>query len=145
MRSFLGVLAVLIVFSSLPGWADEPPAELAATTAKSQYVDLDGDGLNDNIADQNHDGIPDFEVNAPLQPRLTMRGATTDIFSHMKTVEVRNTLSLSHSNRFRQLEFCTRSLAQCRGGFSSGDEFGPGNGMGQGTMSGNCAGGVCRR
>ncbi len=134
---------VLFLFGStaLP---EDLPAEQRMSVSDTRFVDLDGDGLNDNIADQNDDGIPDFGKKVVSQRHFTVRGVTTDLFKGLETHQAPTELYLSKSDRFRSLKFCTRSLAQCRGGFTSGDEFGPGNGIGQGALSGHCAGGVCR-
>ena len=144
MKFQVALLVILVTFFCIPVLAEDPAGEEEAQPVDSRFVDLDGDGLNDNIPDQNHDGIPDFKKKEPPQQRLTMRGGATGIFARMKAIEAPSTPSLSNSVRFRQLKFCTRSLSQCRGGFASGEEFGPGNGIGQGALSGNCVGGICR-
>jgi hypothetical protein len=145
MRFLIAVLIVLTALYGVSVLAGDAADDQAAPPTNSRFVDLDGDGLNDNILDQNHDGIPDFGKKEASQRHFTVRGVTTDIFKGLETNEAPTKLYLSNSDRFRSLKFCTRSLAQCRGGFTSGDEFGPGNGIGQGALSGNCAGGVCHR
>ncbi|UCD17926.1 MAG: hypothetical protein JSV44_03200, partial [Candidatus Zixiibacteriota bacterium] len=50
-----------------------------------------------------------------------------------------------NSSHFGRLSYPAQCLGQTRGGFGSGDDFGPGNGIGLGALTpGGCAGGVCR-
>jgi hypothetical protein len=123
----------------------ETSAEESRESVKPQFVDLDGDGLNDNVPDLNNDGIPDFDKAGMQQEYAELEPAESNIFRGIQPAKgVTQQLFLSNAERFRSLKFCARSLLQCRGGFSSGEDFGPGNGIGQGALSGNCVGGICR-
>jgi hypothetical protein len=139
-------LAALVLILGAVAQSEQPPGEKAGPPQNRRFVDLDGDGLNDNVRDLDHDGLPDFrKETAPEPPLMTLRG-TTNIF---KAIEPSNSdsdmsLFLSNSERFGYLKFCTRALSQNRGGFAAGEDFGPGSGIGQSTSSGGCAGGVCR-
>jgi hypothetical protein len=138
------VISLVLFLCDSSALCEDQSAEHKTSAPQSRFVDLDGDGLNDNVADENNDGLPDFGKKEAPQRQFTVRGVTTDIFKGLESNDAPIKLFLSNSDRFRSLKFCTRSLAQCRGGFTSGDEFGPGNGIGQGALSGHCAGGVCR-
>ncbi|MBN2226214.1 MAG: hypothetical protein JW763_02500 [candidate division Zixibacteria bacterium] len=127
----------------LPGMT----SNIVAETAKEQdttYVDLDGDGCNDNATDRNADGIPDATDRETAENSSAVSEATGFVnfdagFSN-PTVAPRNT-----SEKFARLSFTTRALCTNRGGFGAGDNFGPGNGIGIGALSaGGCSGGVCR-
>ncbi len=138
--------ALVLAVGGAMAESGQPSAEKASPPQNARFIDLDGDGLNDNVRDLDHDGIPDFGKGTALEPPvMTLRGAA-DFF---KAIEPSDTdsdmgLFLSNSERFEQLKFCTRALSQCRSGFGSTEEFGPGVGIGQSTSSGGCAGGICR-
>ena len=138
-------LTTLIMIFSTAALAGEPPAEQAALPAHSRFVDLDGDGLNDEISDLNQDGIPDFGNDPSLKSLLPDPDEVTDFFKSIDAKYSASEAFLSNSERFGLLRFCTRALSQSRGGFGSSDDFGPGSGIGQRTSAGACAGGVCRQ
>jgi len=136
------VTLVFVFFSSVP--AEQAPASSVDRSENDRFVDLDGDGFNDNIGDLNNDGIPDFDrSSAFLQPAAT-HPKVIDLSQAIPRSSSTVSLSFSNSQRFKSLKFCARALGRTRGGFSSGDEFGPGNGIGQSTSAGGCAGCVCR-
>jgi len=138
------MLAALAFILGGVAQAEQPPGEKTGPPQNRRFVDLDGDGLNDNVRDLDHDGIPDFrKETAPEPPLITLRGAT-NIFKAIEPSDSDVSLFLSNSERFGHLRFCTRALSQCRSGFASSEDFGPGNGIGQGALSGNCVGGICR-
>ncbi|MEW5993434.1 MAG: hypothetical protein AB1744_03465 [Candidatus Zixiibacteriota bacterium] len=136
------VTALIMTFLT-GGSAKTSPPENPDDAIIIAFVDLDGDGLNDNIADVDYDGVPDFGVAVPSpEPSASMPGVI-DLLSVVGTEAPGKVEYLSKLERFRSLEFCARALVRGRGGFGSGDEFGPGHDIGQGALSGNCAGGVC--
>ena len=144
MKLLTITLAALALILSATAQSEQPPGEKTGPPQNSRFVDLDGDGLNDNVRDLDHDGIPDFrKETAPEPPLITLRGAT-NIFKAIEPSDSDVSLFLSNSERFEHLKFCTRALSQCRSGFGSSEEFGPGIGIGQSTSSGGCAGGICR-
>jgi hypothetical protein len=123
--------------------SEQLPGEKAGPPQNNRFVDLDGDGLNDNVRDFDHDGIPDFrKETAPEPPLITLRSAT-NIFKAIEPSDSDVSLFLSNSERFEHLKFCTRALSQCRSGFGSSEEFGPGIGIDRSTSTGGCAGGIC--
>ncbi|MBU8933711.1 MAG: hypothetical protein KOO62_06855 [candidate division Zixibacteria bacterium] len=110
----------------------------ATSASKVCFVDLDGDGLDDNIRDFDGDGIPDFE-NPVGTPSIPSGGS--GIFAIMEPPTP--VVATKGSDEFGDRKFCTRWLASNRGGFSSGDGFGPGAGIGSAAMGKVCIGGVC--
>lgn len=144
MKLLIIMLAALVFILGGVAQAEQPPGEKTGPPQNRRFVDLDGDGLNDNVRDLDHDGIPDFRREmTPEPPLITLRGAT-NIFKEIELSDSDVSLFLSNSERFGYLRFCTRALSQCRSGFGSSEEFGPGSGIGQSTSSGGCAGGICR-
>ena len=144
MKLLIIILAALAFILGGVAQAEQPAGEKTGPPQDRRFVDLDGDGLNDNTPDLNHDGIPDFDIaRAPEPPMMTLRGAA-NIFEQIEQTIPVTSMYLSKSERFQSLRFCARSLLQCRGGFAAGEDFGPGNGIGQGALSGNCTGGICR-
>jgi hypothetical protein len=144
MKLALAASVIFVKLFTFAVSAGEPPQGEKAVPAASRFIDLDGDGLDDNIADGNKDGIPDFHQNAPSEEPLTLRGAVPDMFKGLQTSAPSTNLYLSKLERFNSLKFCSRALSQCRSGLGSGDNFGPGVGIGQSTSGGGCAGGICR-
>ena len=107
------------------------------------FIDLDGDGLDDNIGDKNSDGIPDFpDVEIPQFNDTEITGGT-GIFSSMPITEVDISDITPYSEIFGQHSFCVRNLCTSRGGFSSSDGFGPDNGLSGGSFGSVCVGPLC--
>jgi len=109
-----------------------------------RFVDLDGDGLHDLMTDSDEDGIPD-KVAEPAS-EAPMMASTTGIFSSGVASFDAPPLEThqSKSDLFNSRYSLMKCLAASRGGFGSGDDFGPGNGISIGNVSGgHCVGGVC--
>ncbi len=108
------------------------------------FVDLDGDGFNDNIPDEDNNSIPDTaEDDKNLNENEGLLASSDSQFKPIESLGGFDLNSLlSNSEIFGKLEFLTRAQSCCRGGFEAGSDFGPGNGIGLGAVSG-CAGGVC--
>ena len=130
-----GVLAGLLLLV-LCSFADAGPLPA--------FVDHDGDGINDLYSDGNSNGIPDaFESDETAdEPELT--AALGDVFNFGEIAAGPSDEILSAYEGFCERKFRTRDLCRHRGGFNAGEEFGPGNGIGSGAMSGGCVGGVCQ-
>ncbi|MBD3219062.1 MAG: hypothetical protein GF310_12375 [candidate division Zixibacteria bacterium] len=112
--------------------------------SKEVFVDLDGDGFNDNIPDEDNNSIPDTaEDDKNLDENEGLLASSDSQFKPIEGLGGFNLNSLlSNSEIFGKLKFLTRAQSCCRGGFEAGSDFGPGNGIGLGAVSG-CAGGVC--
>lgn len=114
-------------------------------TEKTVFVDLDGDGFNDNAPDENGDGIPDEMKSGKNKEKDQEAGSSGQIsaFTPLQDLgEYTIDEYLPNSERFGRLEFTTRAQSSFRGGFDIDKSFGPGTGIGGGAMSG-CPGGVC--
>jgi hypothetical protein len=114
-------------------------------TEKTVFVDLDGDGFDDNAPDENGDGIPDEmkSVKTEEAEQDIENSGQLSAFAPLQDLgEYTIDEYLPNSERFGRLEFTTRAQSSFRGGFDIDENFGPGNGIGSGAISG-CAGGVC--
>jgi len=107
------------------------------------FVDLDGDGLDDNIGDKNFDGIPDFSDEIEPQTDDAEVTGGTGIFSSMPIAKVDAKEITPKSKMFGQYSFSIRNLCTNRGGFSSSDGFGSENGLSGSTFGGVCVGPLC--
>jgi hypothetical protein len=111
------------------------------TLPKTKYVDLDGDGFNDNIADNDENGIPDRYESESVEALAEMGSILGNVFNS----EVNLDDLYTKSEKFNMRKFKTRALEQRCQGLGTKDDFGPGNGIGLGAVAGGggCAGGVC--
>jgi hypothetical protein len=107
------------------------------------FVDLDGDGLDDNIGDKDSDGIPDFSDEMEPQSDEAEVTGGTGIFSSMPIAKVDVMEITPCSKMYGQYSFSTRNLSTNRGGFSSSDGFGPENGLSGSSFGGVCVGPLC--
>lgn len=129
-------LTLFIVFTCVPCFG-----KTAASGADS-FIDLDGDGFNDNETDSNGNNIPDRFEPKKESNQPAVRSLLGNVFNSEKVSVNMNDL-LSNSDRFGSRMFGARSLPQRCHGFSSGDEFGGASGIG--GASGGCVGGACSR
>ena len=103
-----------------------------ADTSEETYVDLDGDGIND-VAESGF-----------RQSQFDTEPANMGMVSFESSSVGISTDIAPNSGKFSSLNKSCRLLSSNRGGFGTGDQFGPGNGIGIGAVSsGGCAGGVC--
>lgn len=119
---------------------------MAAGPADSRFVDLDGDGINDNLTDGNDDGIPDEFVGDAVKsgPELAASGgAMGGMFDAVDVKTADPMANFSARERFKLRQRSVRDLCSFRGGFYAGEDFGPGNGIGAGTSGKVCVGGIC--
>ncbi|MFH2049418.1 MAG: hypothetical protein ABIJ12_08220 [bacterium] len=135
MKSLFASLFVLLIIITSP---------LYNITAEEYiFVDLDGDGLDDNIKDRDFNGIPDFSVDVlpPVDDAESTGGS--GIFASMPLAEVDASEITPKSKLFGRSKFSTRNLGSNRGGFSSSDGFGPDSGLSGSSFSGVCVGPQC--
>ena len=112
---------------------------------KAVFVDRDGDGFNDNLADNNSDGIPDRYEWGKSDAALPEVGSVLgDVFNSDMSLAGLEDLR-SNEEKFGQRKFRTQSLSQRCHGFGAEQDFGPGNGIGCGSLGGHggCSGGAC--
>jgi hypothetical protein len=110
------------------------------------FVDLDGDGLNDSAADMDNDGIPDPFDNDVVVPAPDTSGLYDffDLGDLGGEIGAETETLLANSRAFSRARVSMICLAQSRGGFGTGENFGPGEGIGCGAVLGGvCEGGVC--
>jgi len=115
----------------------------AASEEKDQkpYVDLDGDGFDDNADDTDSDGIPDRFERDYVAPRSVAAAPKTDIFAALKQSSPVAPIATSSLERFALRQFACRAQSKCRSNFES--EFDTGLGITAGSSGGRCVGGVC--
>lgn len=135
LRKIFILLLSLMILIAWPVVADDQIAV---------FIDLDGDGLNDNETDSDSDGIPDSAEKVNDFQRVKQDTGKQGILT-FEAEGFDNTTSLaSNSDTFSLLNKTSCVIAKSRGGFGSGGEFGPGNGIGIGAVSsGGCVGGIC--
>jgi hypothetical protein len=127
-----------------PQDSDEPHDKCAEKCAKVCFVDLDGDGFNDNAEDEDLDGIPNEVDPDYVKPSPQAHDELDDFFALDDTPQAPMVDLLTNAQRFCRLRMSVRSLAQSRGAFDATNEFGVGEGIGTGAvMGGVCQGGVC--
>jgi hypothetical protein len=118
---------------------------MADDTVAKPWVDMDGDGFNDNAPDEDGDAIPDA-ADPDFIPAPTVEESNTGMINFGETIQEVGLAEDFSTNleKFGQRDFLTRAMAQNRCGFDAGDEFGnEGIGIG-GSSGGGCVGGVCR-
>lgn len=141
----LVMIAALLVWA-VPVLADDGQDVQTKKSAAESFIDLDGDGFNDNAEDQDLDGIPNDVDPDYVKPEPQHASEFEDYFA-LDDVPGAPKIDLSilnNAQRFCRLQMSVRSLAQCRGAFESANEFGVGDGIGSGAVGGGvCQGGVC--
>ena len=125
MRTVILLLLVLI----LP---------ISVFSGGSKFVDLDGDGFNDNIIDTDNNGIPD-EFQSKVK-EIKSTGAFSFSPSSLLGADNSSPVSLTVSEQFSLLKFNCRIITSCRSNFEA--DFSSGLNVSSSGASG-CAGGVC--
>lgn len=130
LRAISSLLLILLLSLALPS---------GASSASLRFVDLDGDGFNDNAPDGDGNGIPDEFEAGYVAP--TEEGPATGIFSGLQSDESPTPiLPETNKEQFGRLSFCIRSICEERSVFDA--DFG--SGLSVNVSAGGCAGGVCR-
>lgn len=145
MRRDLLVLSALFAFSCTVLAADRSlDIDIDTPSAAEAFVDLDGDGIDDNFTDTDRDGIPDKYVLGAVSAFGAEITASSGIFAAAKSGKFSATLTTGNRDVFGSRMGRTHCLSLNRGGFGSDSDFGPGNGIGLGSVKGTgCVGGVC--
>ena len=137
------LLCVFLLFASpCYGGNESIPIE-TDPSARTIFIDRDGDGIDDYLIDTDGNGLPDRRQTLRIDASDVPLSAESGIFAGEKT-GLRKYFSPANSSEFSE-RFCRgRCLSLSRGGFGSLGEFGPGNGIGIGAVNGtSCVGGVC--
>lgn len=144
MKMFISLTAAILLIMPVSALCDTDAVPPCSAEESEQYVDLDGDGINDNVRDRDNDGIPDDFVNddsgegeAPVElfaSSMNMDLGMDNVFEHAVEVDAKE----PHSVVFSSREFSARDLTQDRGGFDSDNRTDSGANRGK-----ICIGGVC--
>ncbi len=131
MRTILVFVALSAVLAAGQAPASDPPS----------FVDLDGDGFNDNDPDVDGNGIPDqFERGyVPPVDEKESAGIFANLQAPPPTVEG-PMLFETNKDAFGRRSFLTRNMCDNRCAFDA--DFGSGLGIAV-AAGGACAGGVC--
>ncbi|MFH1892181.1 MAG: hypothetical protein ABIK83_05795 [Candidatus Zixiibacteriota bacterium] len=152
MKLFLTLIVFLILGSVTSFASDDASNSDAIKPSKACFVDLDGDGINDNARDMDDDGIPDTfgaeasaipsETEGMFAPSISIDWNASGFGAGQAEVEAKE----PNSGRFSAIRFSARDLGACRGGLKAGDGLGIGESGGVNAGGGGmvCEGGVCR-
>ncbi len=102
------------------------------------FIDLDGDGFNDNIIDYDNNNIPD-----EFQSKVKELKTFTRTFTFSPTTlfaDKSKETQLTVSQQFSLHQFKARILSKCRSNFDS--DFNSGQSVSSSSSSG-CVGGIC--
>lgn len=129
-------LLMLMFVSALYG------QEEASETKACCFVDLDGDGIDDNARDLDEDGIPDsFGANGDKEetPELALGSQMgLDLGQAAAVSESAEAAAGSNRDVYASRSFCARDLTDDRGGFDAENRADAGAQRGK-----ICIGGVC--
>ena len=131
-RTLILAIGILFLMAACPtGEAGQLP----------RFVDLDGDGFDDNAPDDDADGIPDeFESHSFFSAAVVSLGVG-QMFGGTSSVSPTNKPT-SAAEKFGRREFQVRFLCGPRTDFEA--DFASGLGLGGGLGGGGaCAGGIC--
>jgi hypothetical protein len=137
-KNNLACLRVLITFALLMFIYGISGAETEIV-----FTDFDGDGINDSVADDDADGIPnnadpDFVEESADNSMSGLINLSGGLQASGKVIDVSE-----NSGKFGRRQFFIRTLTQNRCGFTAEEGFGS-TGLGIGVGGGGaCAGGVC--
>ncbi len=120
------------------------PVTLRAESAAGNFVDVDGDGFDDNLLDSDANSIPDLFEPAVETKVMSLLSSATDMSSGIFSNQPSDvSILVSYKSRVEhfngRLSGCF-GLDKCRGDFES--DFGAGIGFTLGS-GGGCVGGVC--
>ena len=133
------LLTGALLFLTAPGYGDD--------AKDTEFVDFDGDGINDNESDNDGNSIPDcFEnkdsITENSEPEV--RSILGNVFNSDKSFK--NNIALrTNTDKFGSMAFKIRGIPQRCHGFGTVDEFGSGTAVGVSSSSSGCVGGVCIR
>jgi hypothetical protein len=146
MRKFTSVIGILVLFigSVLPHGSTLGAGKATEKAEKVAFVDLDGDGFDDNAT-------PEKQNSAIDKPKSDATGSLSDtttanagFFDFGFTLPPKSQLFLNKSGAFAFTKQRVVCGLQHRGGFGAGSDFGAGGDIGSGAVvSGVCVGGVC--
>jgi hypothetical protein len=141
--SVIGILALFVGFI-LPRGSSLGADKATEKAEKPVFVDLDGDGFDDNATPEDQNSTidkPKFEATGNVSDTTT---AMTGFFDFGSTMTPKSQLFLNNSSAFASAKQRVVSGLQHRGGFGSASDFGSGGDISSGAVIGGvCVGGVC--
>lgn len=145
MRKFASVVGIMAVFAGIVlSHGSVFGADKAAVQAdKPVFVDLDGDGFDDNAAapDQNKTDKPKLDTPNVVVDSTANGGG---FFDFDRSLLPKKELFLNNSSAFASIKQRIVCGLQYRGGFGSVSDFGSGGDVASGAVIGGvCVGGVC--
>ena len=144
MKTPLALLPLLLLCASVLAEETSFDIDVDSPTTAVAYIDLDGDGIDDNFTDTDRDGIPDKYVHGAVSAFGAEISASTGIFAGGDSSRFTTTLTTGNRDVFSSRQGRTHCLSLSRGGFGADSDFGPGNGIGLGAVKGTgCVGGIC--
>ena len=108
-------------------------------SASSKFIDLDGNGINDNLTDIDNNNIPDDFQN-DIDIKLPISTVQFTVFSNNPSNQTITSQKIKSSDNFQSKIFVTRHISVNRCDFDA--EFN--TRLGAAAASGGaCAGGIC--
>jgi hypothetical protein len=141
--SVVGILVLFIGYVLLHG-SSLGADKATEKTQKVAFVDLDGDGFDDNATpEQQNSTIDKLKSDATGASSDTTK-ANAGFFDFGSVLTTKSQLFLNNSGAFAFAKQRVVSGLQHRGGFGSGGDFGSGSDISSGAVvAGVCVGGVC--
>lgn len=148
----MALFVLLLVASAVFAASDKAPDTNDKKIEAACFVDLDGDGIDDNARDMDEDGIPDTFGASSVE----LSEQTEDMFASSVSIDwdaagmgassVEVKIDEPNSTRFSAIRFFARDLGSCRCGLKASDGLGIGESGGVNVGGGGivCEGGVCR-
>lgn len=146
MRKLILVVGILALFF---GFVLSQGSSLGADKAteeagKSVFVDLDGDGFDDNATPEAQNSTIDKPKSDTAGNISDTAAASVSFFDFGSILTPKKQLFLNNSRAFASVKQRITCGSSSRGGFGSGSDFGYGNDVGSGAVIGGvCVGGVC--
>jgi hypothetical protein len=141
--SVIGILALFVGFVLLHG-SSLGAGRAADKAEKPAFVDLDGDGFDDNATPEEQNSTIDKPKSEAAGNITDTTTANTGFFDFGSVLTPKKPLFLNNSSAFASAKQRVVSGLQHRGGFGSASDFGAGGDISSGAVIGGvCVGGVC--
>jgi hypothetical protein len=139
--SLIGILALFVGFI-LPHGSSLGAGKAAERTEKPVFIDLDGDGFDDNATPEEQNSTIDKPKSEAAGSVTDTTTANTGFFDFGSTMKPKGQLFLNNSSAFASAKQHISCGLLSRGGFGSSSDFGGDSGTGV-VIGGCCVGGVC--
>ena len=143
LTSAVGILALFIGFV-LPYGSSLGADKAKEKSQKVVFVDLDGDGFDDNATLTEQNPTIDKPKSDAMGNVSDTTTASTGFFDFGSILTPKEQLFLNNSSAFASAKQRVASGLQYRGGFGSGSDFGSSSDISSGAVIGGvCVGGIC--